>query len=324
MKIIRIISAVLCCVMLLTACGDREPNEQQSLSTVLSVPAESTSSETSASSEPVASTAPAPEPEREPDPLCTAYALYCIEDDEMLDSYEIDKRIAPASLTKMLTASVVLKYLDTDDVVTVGTELQFVNEDSSLCWIAEGERLTVEGLLYGLLLPSGNDAAYTFAVNTARRVRRDPDMEDRHAVAYFCRLMNQMATELGMNDSHFADPDGWDDPNHYTTVSDLIKIAKYSLTVPEIREIVATTEVGVEFETGEYAHWYNGNLLLWEESRYYNEYATGMKTGATDDAGYCMIAVFEKNNKTYLDIVVGSDEIEDRYEKIAQLFDKIP
>ena len=151
-----------------------------------------------------------------------------------------------------------------------------------------------------------------------------PDMSDRQAVAFFCSLMNHMARELGMNDSHFADPDGWDDPDHYTTVSDLIKLAKYSLTVPEIREVIATTEIEVDFETGEYAYWYNGNLLLREESRFYNEYATGMKTGATDDAGYCMIAVIEKNNKTYLDIVMGSEEIEDRYEKISQLFDKIP
>ena len=316
------LTAVLCCVLMLTACGSRVPVEQESVPTFVSVeiPAESFSSETDASSEPVS----VPEPVPAPDPLCTAYALYCIEDDEMLDSYEIDKRIAPASLTKMLTASVVLKYLDPDDVVTVGTELQFVQPDSSLCWIAEGERLTVKGLLYGLLLPSGNDAAYTFAVNTARRASGKPDMNDRQAVAYFCRLMNQMAGELGMNDSHFADPDGWDDPDHYTTVSDLIKIAKYSLTVPVIREIIATAEVEVEFETGEYAYWYNGNLLLREDSRFYNEYAIGMKTGATDDAGYCMISVFEKNNKTYLDIVVGSEEIEDRYEKIAQLFDKIP
>lgn len=322
MKNIRFFLTVLCCAVLLTACGSVEPIEQESQPTVISVPAESSSSVTSTILEPAV--IPEPEPVRPPDPLCTAYALYCIEDDELLDSYEIDKRLAPASLTKMLTASVVLKYLDPYDLVTVGSELEFVHEDSSLCWIEEGDVVSVLGLLYGLLLPSGNDAAYTFAVNTARSVSGDPDLNDRHAVAYFCRLMNHMASELGMNDSHFADPDGWDDANHYTTVSDLIKLAKYSLTVPLIREIIAAPDVLVEFVEGTDAHWFNGNLLLWEESRYYNEYATGMKTGATDDAGYCMIAVFEKNGKTYLDIVMGSEEIEDRYEKIAQLFDEIP
>ena len=323
MKKIRMLSAAMCCAILLTACSRQEPTEQQS------EPLVSTSGESSqqTNSSDISSTSSSDSVEvsvPRVETLCTAYALYCIEDDVMLDSYEADKRIAPASLTKMLTASVVLKYLDLDDVVTVGSELQFVNEDSSLCWIAEGQRLTVNDLLYGLLLPSGNDAAYTLAVNTARRVRSDPNMSDRNAVAYFCRLMNQMARELGMTGSHFADPDGWDDPDHYTTVSDLIKIAKYSLTIPEIREIIATPIIEVEFETGEYALWYNSNLLLWEDSEYYNEYAIGMKNGATDDAGYCMIAVFEKNNKTYLDIVMGSEEIEDRYEKIAQLFDEIP
>lgn len=319
-RFVRYIAA-LCCILMLTACGARVSDEQPVGSEAFSSSIESTILAPESSSEP---TVIEPIPETKVETLCTAYALYCIEDDEMLDSYEADKRIAPASLTKILTAAVVLKYLDPNDVMTVGSELQFVNEDSSLCWISKGQRLTVKALLYGLLLPSGNDAAYTFAVNTARRVSGFSDMNDRFAVMYFCRLMNQMAMELGMNDSHFADPDGWDDPEHYTTVSDLIKVAKYALTVPEIREIVATPKIEVTFETGEYALWHNANLLLHERSEYYNEHAIGMKNGATDEAGYCLIAAFEKNGKTYLDIVVGSESIEDRYEKIGQLYDEIP
>lgn len=330
MKIIRIFSAAMCCVMLLTACGDKRPVEQTSEQTVSSESSSYISDVSEVSSEPSSDitessvTSSASLHLSDGEPLCTAYALYCVEDDMMLDSMNKDKLIAPASLTKVLTASVVLRYLKPDDVLTVGSELSLVNEDSSLCFISRGQRLTVYDLLTGLLLPSGNDAAYTLAVSTARRVSGDPDMPDRNAVELFCKMMNEMARELGMKSSHFADPDGWDDPAHYTTVSDLIKVTKYALTVPEIREIVAIPEKYVVFETGESITWYNANLLLHERSEYYNEYAIGMKNGATDEAGYCLIAVFEKNNKTYIDIVVGSESIEDRYEMIGRLFDEIP
>ena len=325
MKKIGIFSAAVCCAMLLTACGDKSPTEQTSVPTVfvssyISEVSSATSSDIAETSEPLS----APLYMSENGPLCTAYVLYCVEDDMVLDSMNKDKLIAPASLTKVLTASVVLRYLKPDDVVTVGSELDLVNEDSSLCMISEGQRLTVYDMLTGLLLPSGNDAAYTLAVSTARRVSDDPDMPDRNAVELFCKMMNEMARELGMRNSHFADPDGWDDPAHYTTLSDLIKVTKYALTVPEIREIVATPEKYVVFETGESITWYNSNLLLHERSEYYNEYAIGMKNGATDDAGYCLIAVFEKNGKTYIDIVVGSESIEDRYEMIGRLFNEIP
>lgn len=324
MKMIKKLSAALCCVMLLTACGSREPAERTSLPAVVSVPvpvpAESSSSETSTVSEP--ETVPEPEPVPEDAHMYTAYALYCVEDDEMLDSYNADKRIAPASLTKLMTASVTLRYSEADEVITVGSELELVNEDSSLCMIAPGEMLTVYDLLTGLLLPSGNDAAYTAAVTTARKVKRN-DLSDNQAVWYFCKLMNDMARELGMTGSHFADPDGWDDPNHYTTASDLVKIAKYALTVPEIREIVSTPKKEVVFETGEYAVWYNGNKLLHPESDYYCKNAIGMKTGYTDDAGLCLVAAFVKNGKTYITVTVGSEEDEDRYNKTLQLFDDI-
>lgn len=326
MKKLKILSAAMCCVMLLTACGGSTPAEQTDVPTV-SVPYESSSDVSNVTSSDISESPETSSPPiylEDNKPLCTAYALYCVEDDMMLDSMNKDKLIAPASLTKVLTASVVLRHLKPDEVVTVGTELELVNEDSSLCFISRGQRLTVYDLLTGLLLPSGNDAAYTLAVYTARKVSGDPYMPDRNAVELFCRLMNEMARELGMKSSHFADPDGWDDPAHYTTVSDLIKVTKYALTVPVIREIVAIPEKYVEFESGESITWYNANLLLHERSEYYNEYAIGMKNGATDEAGYCLIAVFEKGGKTYIDIVVGSESIEERYEMTDRLFREIP
>lgn len=327
MKIVRIIAAAVCCASLLTACRSTTPAEP--ISEALSQPAassaaeESSNAETSSepsepsSSEPISDTPP------EPEPVYSGYALYCVEDRKMIEGVNVDDRIAPASLTKLITASVALKYMDAGEIVTVGTELQLVEPDSSLCLISRGQRLKLYDLLTGLLLPSGNDAAYTVAVTVARKVVGDANMSDERAVQYFCMLMNDLAKDLGMKGSHFADPDGWDNDAHYTTVADLVKIAEYAISVPEIREIVSTPEKYVVFESGESIRWFNGNKLLHTQFGYYCENAIGMKTGFTDNAGLCLIAAFEKGGKTYITVIVGCEDDEFRYNKTLELFESI-
>lgn len=337
--------AVLLAVSLLTACGgstvpvNASVSESASSSFVASSPlstnsvssssadsiVSSTNSQTNTSSAQTSSSASeSSEPVSDTALSYKACALYCVDDNELMVGENVDDKIAPASLTKLMTASVALRYFKADDVITVGSELSMVQPDSSLAMIAAGQKLKMYDLLTGLLLPSGNDAAYTIAVSTARKASGRESMTDEHAVEYFCDLMNDLARELGMDSTHFADPDGWDDDAHYTTVSDLVKIAKYALTVPEIREIVAIPEKTVTFETGEVANWTNGNVFLhpeWEE--YYRCEVIGMKTGSTDNAGYCLITAFVKNQKTYITVVVGSESWEDRNDKTLQLIDSV-
>lgn len=330
-----IAAAVLLAVSLLTACnGSTEPvnasvsepvsssSEESSVDSIVS----STSTQTVTSSTQTSSST-ANSPSESVSELALSYkacALYCVDDNELIVGENIDDKIAPASLTKLMTASVALRYFEADDVITVGSELSMVQPDSSLAMIAPGQKLKMYDLLTGLLLPSGNDAAYTIAVSTARKASGREYMTDKHAVEYFCDLMNDLARELGMDGTHFADPDGWDDDAHYTTVSDLVKLAKYALTVPEIREIVAIPEKTVTFETGEIANWMNGNVFLhpeWEE--YYRSEVIGMKPGSTDNAGYCLITAFVKNKKTYITVVAGSETWEDRNDKTLQLIDSV-
>ncbi len=330
-----IAAAVLLAVSLLTACsGSTEPvnasvsepvsssSEASSVDSIVS----GTSTQTVTSSMQTSSSA-ANSPSESVSEIALSYkacALYCVDDNELIVGENIDDKIAPASLTKLMTASVALRYFKADDVITVGSELSMVQPDSSLAMIAPGQKLKMYDLLTGLLLPSGNDAAYTIAVSTARKASGRENMTDKHAVEYFCDLMNDLARELGMDGTHFADPDGWDDDAHYTTVSDLVKLAKYALTVPEIREIVAIPEKTVTFETGEIANWMNGNVFLhpeWEE--YYRSEVIGMKTGSTDNAGYCLITAFVKNKKTYITVVAGSETWEDRNDKTLQLIDSV-
>lgn len=315
MKALKLIAAVLCASVLLTGC------KSTSLETVVEVssrPSESSQSEpVSATSEPPIIREPQPAPDY------TAYEVYCVEESRIIVGENIYRKIAPASLTKLLTASVALKYCDPDEIVTVGTELDLVQPESSLAFISKRQRLTMYDLLTGLLLPSGNDAAYTIAVHVAREVSGLPDLHDRAAVRVFCDLMNEFAEELGLRNTHFVNPEGWDDSRHYTTASDLTKIAKYALSVPEIREIVSTRKYDAAFVSGETITWYNGNQLLYPDSDFYCEDAIGMKTGFTDNAGRCLIAAFERRGKTYIITMLGCTDPEWRYNKVLELYENI-
>lgn len=248
--------------------------------------------------------------------------FYCVDDAVILYENNIDEPVAPASLTKLLTAAVALKYISPDAVFTVGTEQQLVPKESSVSFVQEGHRLKLYDLITGMLLVSGNDAAYTVAVSTARIVSEDSSMTDNEAVDYFCELMNSFAVEIGMNNSNFTTPDGSDDLGQYTTTRDLLKLAEYALSVKEINEIVCIQQKYVVFESGENVTWTNSNKLLNSESRFYCADAIGIKTGTTTNAGCCLIAAFRSNDKTYISIVIGCSTDADRYKVTIDLFNE--
>ena len=231
-------------------------------------------------------------------PACKAAAFACADDGELLYYDNINEHIAPASLTKLLTASVALHYLSPDTVVTVGSEQNLVRSGSSLCLIRPGHKLKLYDLLTGMLMASGNDAAYTVAVTTARAVKPDTAMTDAQAVAYFSELMNSYASSIGMKDSHFTTPEGWDDASQYTTVSDLLILANHAFSIPEIKTITGTYQKKVYFVSGENITWTNTNALLNPNSAYYCADAVGIKTGTTASAGNCLIAAFERYELT--------------------------
>lgn len=248
--------------------------------------------------------------------------FYCVDDAVILYENNIDEPVAPASLTKLLTAAVALKYISPDEVFTVGTEQRLVPKDSSVSFILEGHRLRLYDLITGMLLVSGNDAAYTVAVSTARIVSEAPSITDEEAVAYFCELMNSFAAEIGMKNSHFTTPDGSDAPDQYTSTRDLLKLAEYALSVKEISEIVCIQQKYVVFESGENITWTNSNKLLNSESGFYCADAIGMKTGTTPKAGSCLVAIFHSNGKTYISVVMGRFMDFERYKVTMDLFNE--
>ena len=256
-------------------------------------------------------------------PECYAAAIYSVDDRQIIYNDNIDLKIAPASLTKLLTASVALKYVDKNKVFTVGSEQWLVQPYSSLCYLQIGNMLTLEDLITGMLMASGNDAAYTIAVSVARELKPEIYMTDSEAVEYFCELMNEFAESIGMTKSNFVNPDGWDDDRQFTTVSDLIKIAEYALKNSDIFNITSSFQKNVTIYSGENFTWINSNLLLSPYSDHYCESAVGMKTGTTANAGNSLIAVFNKNERNYITVVAGCKTDEGRYELSLKLLSLI-
>ncbi|MCM1530429.1 MAG: D-alanyl-D-alanine carboxypeptidase [Alistipes sp.] len=257
------------------------------------------------------------------EPACNGAALYCVDDGQMLYSYNIEEKAAPASLTKLLTAAVALEYLDNDDIIYAGSEQYLVQSGSSLCGLQYGSYSTVNDFVAGLLMSSGNDAAYALATSTARKVYPENEMSDDAAVNVFCGLMNTTAQKIGMTGSVFTTPDGWDDTNQYTTVSDLLLLTEYTLKIPKIKEIVGTQSQTVVFGSGEVYDWTNSNLLLDPYSDYFRQDAVGVKTGTTLNAGNNLISAFVINGKTYISVVVGCATDTDRYELTLKLIDAV-
>ncbi len=212
----------------------------------------------------------------------------------LLDRQSADRR-EPASVTKVMTAIVVLENADLDATVTVEEgDFAHLTPDSSIAGFKVGETLTVEQLLYGLRLPSGNEAAYILARATAGSV------DD------FVALMNERAAELGCTDTHFANPCGLHADDHYTSARDLALIARQALSMDQLMEICSTPVYQMPATNMQDARELeNSNLLVVPDSEYFLEGATGVKTGFTDEAGRCLMATAERDGVSLACVVLG-------------------
>ena len=252
--------------------------------------------------------------------LTTEFAgLYRADTLEALYSLNANQKVAPASLTKMVTACVAIENMPLNTVITVGSELSLVPKNSSLAYIYKGQRIKLSDLLTGMLLCSGNDAAYTIAANVGRYASGNSTLSDKQAVEYFCALMNDYVKELGLKNTNFTTPDGSDNDGQYSTVSDLAVITSHAMKNKTIADITSTHYQKVVFVSGQIAKWTNTNELIDPESPYYTECVNGFKTGGTEDAGKCLSATFTKNGVKYIAIVMGCEDNDARYENILEL-----
>lgn len=256
--------------------------------------------------------------------LTNDYAgLYKADTLECLYSIGADTKIAPASLTKMVTACVAIENMPLNTVITVGSELSLVPKYSSLCYIYKNQRVKLSDLLTGMLLCSGNDAAYTIAANVGRYVSEKSTLGDKEAVEYFCSLMNDYVKKIGAVNSNFTTPDGSDSEGQYSTVNDLAIITAHAMKNQTIATITSTNYKKVVFVSGQIAKWTNTNELIHPDSQYYTECVSGFKTGGTELAGKCLSATFTVNGVDYIAIVMGCEDNDARYENILKLINSI-
>ena len=147
------------------------------------------------------------------------------------------------------------------------------------------------------------------------------ELSAKEAVDIFVEKMNSTAADIGCTNTHFTCPDGFHDEQHYTTAMDLLKITIYSEKFPEIAASGSKMYRNPEFLTGESAEWYNSNRLLSEDDDYYYMYAKGLKTGMTDQAGYCVVATAKRFDHELIIVCLGSETQSIRWNNTIALFD---
>ena len=226
---------------------------------------------------------------------------------------------APASLTKLMTAIVALEHADPETVLTAGNELYLLDPESSRAGIYLGYRMTLRQALQGLLLKSGNDAAYVIAAQIGHRM--DESLSGQAAIDLFCRKMTEKAAELGCTDTVFLNPDGIDREGHHTTAANLLKITLHALEQPLIAATVATEQVTATLLSGQTKIWSNSNLLMRPDGQYTYDGTIGIKTGTTAEAGNCLISCVTRGDRTVLCILLGAESDALRYAETILLLD---
>jgi len=236
-----------------------------------------------------------------PEVNATAYLVMDYNSGRILAEKDIDKRVEPASLTKMMTTYVITEELDAGNI-----NLTDVVKVSEKAWRMEGSRMfievnkevSVEDLLMGVIIQSGNDASVALAEHMAGSEQ------------VFASVMNQYAAKLGMNSTNFTNSTGLPDENMYTTARDLATLAVAKIRDhPEIYAWHAIKEFTYNGITQP-----NRNLLLWRD-----ETVDGIKTGHTEAAGYCLVVSSERDGMRLISVVMGSEGMESRARASAAL-----
>jgi D-alanyl-D-alanine carboxypeptidase (penicillin-binding protein 5/6) len=232
------------------------------------------------------------------------------------------KPLDMASTTKIMTALLVLRQAakrpeTLNELVTFSKRADQTTGSTS--GVAAGEKLTVRELLFGLLLPSGNDAAVAFAEHFGRRVALGRDGDDAaDPLSLFVGEMNRVAAELDLHETRFANPHGLPAAGHHTSARDLARLASVATANPLFAQVVSTPRhesvlTGADGKTRDVA-WTNTNRLLAIEGY------DGVKTGTTSTAGNCLVASGLRGGRRLIVVILGSSSTDGRYADARNLF----
>ena len=254
-----------------------------------------------------------------PDDAVTAQAgaLFDVTDSSVIYGKNIYDQMYPASITKVMTAIIAIEEGNLSDAVTANDDVVIHEAGASMAGIKPGDTFTLEQLLYGLMIPSGNDAA-----NAVASAVSGGD------IPAFCDKMNAEAQRLGATQTHFVTPNGLDDPDHYTTAYDLYLIfnecLKYDLFKDAIHQAHYTavfTRNGQEVQqTYDSTNYY----LLGNKTPPEGVSIIGGKTGTTDNAGLCLILYVEDGSGNgYISVLLGCPDKDTLYSSMSKLLSDI-
>lgn len=231
---------------------------------------------------------------------------YCVYDrlsGKCIYGKDENKETAMASTTKIMTAIIIVENCDLNEIVTVTSKA--ANTGGSRLGLDIDDKISVNDLLYGLMLRSGNDAAVALAIHLSKSLEN------------FAILMNNKAEELGLKNTHFVTPHGLDNNEHYTTALELAKITDYALKNDIIAKIVNTKSTTISIN-GDRMNINNTNELLGNVEGVY-----GVKTGFTNNAGRCLVTSVKRGDMDLIVVVLGADTRKDRAKDTIKLIEYI-
>lgn len=216
---------------------------------------------------------------------------------DVLYAENADRRMAMASITKLMTALVTLEHARPGDVVTVSPRA--IGQGGSSIFLTAGEQLTVRDLLAAALIQSANDAAFALAAHVG-------DGSPRR----FVQLMNEKAEELGLEDTHYVRPDGLDTPGHYSSAEDVLALARIAMERPLVRRLVRTKTMQIDGPR---------TLKSWNDLLWRVQGLVGVKTGHTDNAGWAQVAAAKRGPTSVYAVILGSPGRERRNVDLTEL-----
>ena len=247
----------------------------------------------------------------------TSAALFDVTNSNIIYGKNMHERLAPASLTKVLTALVALEYGKLDDIITVTKDVNITESGATLCGLKAGDTLTLNQALHALLINSANDAAIAIAIHLGGSVEG------------FSTLMNETAVSLGATNSHFVNPHGLSADDHYTTAYDLYLIFNEAINYELFREIIHMENYSTIYQDS------NGNdkemefktTNLFLRGNYNSPdkvTVIGGKTGTTNAAGNCLIILSKDTaGNPYISVILRSKERQLMYEQMIDLLEEI-
>lgn len=243
--------------------------------------------------------------------------LFDLNDKETLYAKNVHEKLYPASLTKIMTALVALKNGSMDMTLTASANVANLESGAQVCGIKEGDQMTLDQALHILLIYSANDVAVMIAEGIGGSVEEFADM------------MNEEALEIGATNTHFVNPHGLSDDNHYTTVYDMYLITNAAVQYERFNEIIRTTE----YSTVYYDKNGNSKELNVNSTNYYFQgqaqapagiTVLGGKTGTTNAAGHCLVLVSrDTSGNPYISVIMRAESREDLYSQMSDLLDEI-